>query len=712
MEVTQDYTTPVHDNTSRKSLGRRVSFASHSHVRMFETIHSNSTGSPQSSPASAHPDGPARQPDVTNENDYPRQSSSRRRSSARYSIAQSEDMDLTSVIPGTFLPGGSAILNEDFGDYDDEFDYENDDMDVTEAIRGDFARKRSLSLGIRQPLSQISSIPAPTSDDADRSQSDIGNESPRSDAASEQSQAMEFTVPLGQSLRPADQDQVWLALKQATHSGNSASEPELSSGDEMNLDDAMSRLRRARDSMSLAQLNMGQNEEHQDGSFTSTDDSFEDDGNKTINLSQAFGCADVAQGDSRLSMGYQDSNMDESEVYGAIVPAQPAPRQSIAPSTSVVQPPPPQPPKFSVFRPPSSNEVSKQPVISGSSNKVRASIPFSLTPKVPSKFTSISVDTQSKSKPKPTFSAAFAPPVSRSSPKKATTSTEPRSSPNKRPRSIINDDIENRDMDKPSPPKRQALEGKSAETTNPQPVSTHKSKPLSHSKKAPFQNPPPDTTSRPSAASRRTSGYYAKRKSLAVGFQPPPSSTTTATAAPVSPKKKPGIGLGRASLGSGPSNAWARFDKDVGQEVAAEPPTSKVVENEAEAVSCVRETPRQASASPSPTRGSPAPIYTLPIDSSSTPKLQEFSVEPEEPMIEPTQTAEPQDIGELSGTTGIEMDATQQWREGVQQDDQYEEDAVCSEPVFILIGYCQLIFETGYHFGCSIFFNDRYQIYG
>lgn len=590
LEFTQDYTTPVHDNTSRKSLGRRVSFASHSHVRMFETIHSSSTGSPHSSPASALPDGTSRQPDVTNENDYPRQSLSRRRSLARYSIADS-DMDLTSIIPGSFLPGGSVILNEDFGDDDDD----NDDMDVTEAIRGDFARKRSLSLGIRQPLSQISSAPTPASDDADRSQSDIGNDSIQSDATSNQSQAMEFTVPLGQSLRPADQDQVWLALKQATHSGNNASEAELSSEDEMNLDDAMWRLRRARDSISLAQVNMGHSGEHQDNSFTSTDDSFEDDGNKTVNLSQAFGSASTAQGDSRLSM---DSNMDESEVYGDILPSEPAPRQSmaprqsIAPTTSVVQPSPlHQPPTFSVFRPPSSNEY--------------------------------------KTKPKPTFSAAFAPPVSRPSPKKPATSAL--SSPIKRPRSTIDDDVEDRDMVKASPPKRQA-----------------------------------------STASKRSSGYYAKRKSLAAGLQPPLSSIITATVASVSPKKKPGIGLGRASLGSGPSNAWARFNKDIGQ--AVELPT---VETETEAS-------RQASASPSVTIISPAPIGTPPNGYNSTPIPQVPSVESDELVIERAQSAEPQDIEEPSGTMGVDIEATEQWREGVQQDDQYEEDAVWIKLLFLL----------------------------
>jgi len=662
---------------------------------MFETNHTNSTGSPQSSPASASAfsDGPSSQPNVTNENDYPRQSSHRRRSSARYSLAQSEDMDLTSVIPGTFQ-SGSAILDEDFSDYEED-DYDNVDMDVTEAIRGDFARKRSLSLAIRQPLSQIPPTPAPLSEDADQSQSDIGNESTQSDAASEQSQAMEFTVPLGQSLRPADQDQVWLALKQATHSGNNASEPGISSddgGDEMNLDDAMLRLRRARDSMSLAQLNMGQNEEYhesQDDSFTSTEISFEDDGNKTMNLSQAFGRASMAQGDSRLSMGYQDSNMDESEVYGAIVPAQLASRRSIAPSTSVLQPHvPQQPPTFSVFQPPPSNELSKQPIPSGPRDKATVSVPFSFTPKVPSPSKSKPglADTPSKSKAKPTFSAAFAPPVSRPSPKK-TTSTEPQSSPNKRPRSTTDDNIENQDVDKPSPSKRQALVGKSY---TEQPTSAYKPKPLSPSKKAPFQPPPPvtlDTTSCRSSALRRPSGYYAKRKSLAVGVTAQPLSsqgTTTTTTTSVAPKKKPGIGLGRASLGSGPSDAWARFDKDAGQAVAEKPPTSKVVAKEAEAVGCVREAARQASASPSPTRGSPAPIPTFPTNS-ITPRPRVSSVEPEEPVLEQAHIAEPQEFGELSRTMGIDVDATQQWREGVQQSDRYEEDAVSSNSIIVCL---------------------------
>jgi hypothetical protein len=51
-------------------------------------------------------------------------------------------------------------------------------------------------------------------------------------------------------------------------------------------------------------------------------------------------------------------------------------------------------------------------------------------------------------------------------------------------------------------------------------------------------------------------------------------------------------------------------------------------------------------------------------------------------VIEPAQTTEFRDIEGPFETMG-NIDATQQWREGVEQNDQYEEDTVCSQPVFI-----------------------------
>lgn len=56
MDITRaDFRTEIQDRYSRKFLGRRVSFAEHAHVRMFEIQehNTNSTGSPQSSPAQA-----------------------------------------------------------------------------------------------------------------------------------------------------------------------------------------------------------------------------------------------------------------------------------------------------------------------------------------------------------------------------------------------------------------------------------------------------------------------------------------------------------------------------------------------------------------------------------------------------------------------------------------------------------------------------------
>ena len=56
-------------------------------------------------------------------------------------------------------------------------------------------------------------------------------------------------------------------------------------------------------------------------------------------------------------------------------------------------------------------------------------------------------------------------------------------------------------------------------------------------------------------------------------------------------------------------------------------------------------------------------------------------MELEELVTEPMQVAELLDVGEPSISMGINMDDMQQWWEGMQQDDQYEEDAVCSNPV-------------------------------
>lgn len=681
MDITQDYTALVRDNTTRKSLGRRVSFAAHSHVRMFETNNTNGSSTPSSDPISPEPPQPQ---SLSNENDYPGQSSRRRRSSVRYSLAESEDMDLTSIAPGGMVARGSAILDEEF-DYDDDDEYDDADMDVTEAIRGDFARKRSLSIGGRRPLSQLQSPSQQHLNEADESRSDNGNESFQSGGISEQSEqsmAMEFTIPLGQSLKPADQDQAWLALKQMTHSGNDPSEPELSSDDgmtqeavDMNLDDAMERLRRARQSLPSSHQTESQTNEGQDDTFTSTEDSFDDpeDGNKTLNLSVVLGRVSLGP-NSRMSLGYQESNMDESEIYGNIASSIPRPSFAPQPPSSPDKAPKPttQP---SVFQPPREAPTSRAS-IANIAPTPKPSVAFSFTPRAQSPTKSI--DT-SKTKPKSTFSAAFAPPVARKSPKKAAASPGP---PIKRSRPSHQDDVET-DDDQPSPAKRQAFSRKLSDIAN-QPkdnsLDLHSSsapkaaaptpRPFSPSKKAPFSATTasaPEATSRPSSALRRPSGYFAKRKSLAVGFNSASTDNKAATIDNSSTHKKPGYA--RASMGSAPPDAWTRFNKESGLGTLNQPGASKSGAEEKGPNASVQEAERQINVMPSPTRSSPAPAQSV--------YFAEPIVEPRESSPEPqkvTSTIEHDpETEDLSGKMEIDKDATQHWREGVQQIE-YEED--------------------------------------
>lgn len=683
MDFTQDFTVPVHDNTSRKSFGRRVSFAMCSEVRFFEKRPKHSTGSSQASPPdSESPNAQA----VSNENDYPRK---RRGSSVRYSIAGSEDMDMTTIAPGAFQARGSAILDEELS-YEDEGSYE-DDMDVTQALHGDFARKRSLSYGGRQALSQLQSPSTTDSDDPNGSRSDIGDDSVQSD----RSQIMDFTIPLGQSLRPAEKDEAWLALKKVTHSGNDPSEPEPSSDDmahehgddDMNLDDAMVRLKRARDSMSLSQTQEAH--DNHDDTFTSEENSFEDelDANKTLNLSRVLGRTSLAA--SRMSMGYQDSNMDESEVYGNIVAGiQPTPRQSLAPQSRPSEPL--QPRKSLVFQPPApQNDNPDAEQLASQSAKPTATTSSTALPRAPSP--TKSSNTLSKTKPKPTFSAAFAPPVARPSPRKPDSSSASGTSLAKRPRPSNQDEID-MDIDQPSPAKRQALAGKwlgVAEPPNqesPTPAPTAKTapkpKPLSPSKRAPFQSSgtvTAESTSRPPSALRRPSGYFAKRKSLAVNFSVPPANEPTPSVTVSSPKKKPGIGMGRASMGSGASDAWTRFNKAAGSGVSEKAlGKQKSSDKEAEAEACVRESARQASASPSPTRGSPAPAQRQLTQPSF--HQDERSPSPEILSLAGANDDFPdvQDNDDHSGKMEIDVDATRQWREGVEPAKYDEEDDTVS----------------------------------
>lgn len=728
MEITQDYA--GQEATARKSLGgRRVSFMQASYVRMYDPRR-KSTSQPDASQDAANAQ--------SDENDYPG-SSRRRRSSVRYSIAGSEDMDMTTVMqPGAFQPKGSAILDEEFEFEDEEENYDDDDMEVTEAIQGHFARKRSLSMGGCQPLAQVGSTSTGMSFEGNNSHSEVGNQSAQSiqsDATSEQSSyIMDFTVPLGQSLRPAEQDEVWLALKQMTHSGDQPAEPEISyeeeesmQGDDgMPLGDAVERLLRARDSLPMSSSRDKEDgDEPQDDIFTDTEDSFDEDdidGNKTLNLSQVLGRQSIGF-NSRISMGF-GSNMDESEVYGDMVAhLHSTPRHSVvtleqppaeeAPSTQL-----PQPRKSLVFQPPPPpaddiSEATSVPV--GQPRKSSGTFSFTPAPPSPSKAApKATPSSPSKPKPKPTFSAAFAPPVARSSPKKPLLRpTSPSVTPSKRPRPSSQDEIEN--ADQPSPAKRQALASKwmdvaeAPKTKSPSlsPIADRSiaiPQPLSPAKKVPFQasTAPGETLDTAEllsvqSALRRPSGYFARRKSLAVSFSDVPAGnekSDSAVAGPSTTKKKPGIGLGRASMGGTPSQAWTRPEESVfaAPKLSRAGSPSKSKGKEVEAASCIREVARQAAASPSPTRGSPAPHPPPAHQPSPEPAPTESSPEPwrpepRRPSPEPRPTRleqvpeETED--ELSGNIEVDMDATQQWADGVEQMGYEEEEVVSSKNHFV-----------------------------
>ncbi|KAI0359036.1 hypothetical protein OH77DRAFT_1509753 [Trametes cingulata] len=266
MTQTMDFT-QVQGQGPRKSLARRVSFAAHTHVRLFhkDTPDSNSPGE-SSSPAP--PDSsPAFVTRAENdENAIPgpsqpqRRVSFRRRSSGVYSEfgerSMDMDMDDTAPLPQDFLhqnramATGSAVEDDEFTEDEDD----SSDMEVTEAIARNIERKRSLSLGgnrasLGMPAPRRSSIVTATQHQSENQPHRGGQviheegESFEHDGEEEQTtstahtassfasegssgEPMEFTIPVLQSMRqPKEPDPLWLQLRAMTHAGNEPYEP-------------------------------------------------------------------------------------------------------------------------------------------------------------------------------------------------------------------------------------------------------------------------------------------------------------------------------------------------------------------------------------------------------------------------------------------------------------------------------------------------------
>ncbi|KAJ7456552.1 Spc7 kinetochore protein-domain-containing protein [Mycena latifolia] len=659
MDFTADFQTQIHDNPSRKSFGRRVSFASNAHVRLIDRVNkddnTSSTASPQSSPvASSDPidDDVPRPAVLSDENAYPGASRNRRRSSIRQSMGMgSDDMDLTTIGSDAFLfasqAGGSALVDEDM-------DFDDDDMDMTEALDGDFVRKRPVSLGgARQPLAQISVATPSAPTDADQSQSITDDQSQSFTSDQSQEAPTEFTIPLNRSLRPpAHEDATWMALRKMTHSGDAPYEEPPPSSDDEYVPMAHDGKQRVSVSDGVAPPPTTSDYVQQDDTFSSTDDSFgdADNGDRTMNISKVLGRVSLVGGGPRMSMGQPDSTMDESEIYGSIIPlpAQSTPVQLQSRGKAA-----PEPSRPSIFRPPS---PSKKPA---PSSPTKANPTFA-----PRRNSEIPTASSSNKRPRESDAETGMP-----SPAKRLAIAPP--SPNKRPRELGGEGA------KPSPAKRLAMAGKWAGSTSSPatevrpstpPMDVPKPKPLSPSKKAPFLTGTSTTSSavpRQPSTLRRPSGYFARRKSLGAGLgateseEPAAENVPAPPAARKSPKKKAGLGLGRASMGSAPSDAWTRFDKNAVPDKGKD--KQKAPESDA---TCTREAERQAAASPTPLRGSPAPPSPRP----ASPRPNSNVLNSPSPVVDLSAMLEsPGEFAEAAAE--MDVDPTEQWRDGVQEAD-------------------------------------------
>ena len=200
-----------------------MSFASHAQVRVFEKDPKRSGASPS---ASTDQPGHSTQSEtaVNDENDYPGAPVARRRSSMRRSIAFSEngeasmemDSDLgSSPLPAGFLAHGAFLQDEEPDDVSGVWD-EEADMDLTTNLASSRPRKSSLGL---------SSLPQSEEDmNVDNhSQSEDMTQDSAADVSGEQAEPTEFTVPLNKSLRKSGPPSAeWLALRAVTHAGADA----------------------------------------------------------------------------------------------------------------------------------------------------------------------------------------------------------------------------------------------------------------------------------------------------------------------------------------------------------------------------------------------------------------------------------------------------------------------------------------------------------
>ena len=273
-----DFTEVVRPTIPRKSLARRVSFASHAHVRLFEKQDPNASADVSKSGSEDDGDSDGERDPVeldflnADEEDTPRRPY-RRRSSTGFSelgeqsMSMDTDADDTGPIPQDFL-GGPALNDEQFDN-----DVYGDDMDMTEVIPGSIKPRPSLGVEnqgatgrrrssttpfltsshsqsenqpSRKPLGVVTQsgsaglypslddIPDPSSPGAPATTQDpdvsigadlsdmdltVGStvEPTISSTGDENTQPMEFTIPVVRP--PPPPSEAWLTLRAMTHAG-------------------------------------------------------------------------------------------------------------------------------------------------------------------------------------------------------------------------------------------------------------------------------------------------------------------------------------------------------------------------------------------------------------------------------------------------------------------------------------------------------------
>lgn len=470
----------------------------------------------------------------------------------RKSIAFSEageesmEMDMDETAPG---PSAFRFANNDeqYDDLDEDGEGENDEeMDMTEDLPAHILARRSLggpASTPRKPFAPVAGslhIPIPPtperngpSSDMDASQ-DFGDEehsymsepTTTSMGSSTSTGPLEYTIPLVKPSAPPDD--VWLALRSVTHSGNEPlSDPPLSDdydaagqgeGD-MELTNALERLR-------AAALPTGEQEQEHD-SFATTEDSFDDDGDgngndmgdRTLNLTEhrRMSLAAESEGEESMAMtnvvGRQSLAQSEFDEEESMAMTNVVRRQSVAQSEGgeedmamtrvVFSAPTSAPASVPVAATPS--PVDPSPAVPEPFNFTFTPAPPKSALKSPAKATSKSPAKPASKIPTPVFSVFSAPPRSPAP-----------ASPRKRPFEAHDDEAA-----QPSPAKKIALTSSSKSKPVPSPGKSKPTpSPSKNKKDAPTPSPSKQSAQRPTMAGRRPSGYFAQRKSLSGAGMP------------------------------------------------------------------------------------------------------------------------------------------------------------------------------------------------